>query len=227
MIRRAARHGSLGTFQTAPLAPLTALLARERGDGGGPVLPRPRADQRRDHVRLHARPVGSSTTPIRRSRRAPSAAPMRRCNGGAHGADERRPRGRRARLQPGAHALELPGLPARARARILTPFQPDIARVDSGQLPFAREEPSAAELDRAHYQALMDDPKYQPGWSMLRRLNRENVRLMLGVWGGPGQFTDDGTRRGQLLPSTSTLRRVRHVGRRLPRAASSTSPSGR
>ena len=35
---------------------------------------------------------------------------------------------------------------------------------------------------------------------MLRRLNRENVRLMLGVWGGPGQFNDDGTRRGALLP---------------------------
>src|SRR3954470_19358255 len=35
---------------------------------------------------------------------------------------------------------------------------------------------------------------------MLRRLNRENVHLMLGVWGGPGQFTDDGTRRGELLP---------------------------
>src|SRR6059058_5510476 len=46
----------------------------------------------------------------------------------------------------------------------------------------------------------MDDPTDGPGWSMLRRLNRENVRLMLGIWGGPGQFTDDGTRRGTLLP---------------------------
>jgi O-glycosyl hydrolase len=83
---------------------------------------------------------------------------------------------------------------------ILTAFQPDIARVDSGQLPFAPEDLSASELNRGVYQALMNDPKYQPGWSMLRRLNKENVRLMLGVWGGPGQFTDDGTRRGQLLP---------------------------
>ncbi len=83
---------------------------------------------------------------------------------------------------------------------ILTAFQPDIARVDSGQLPFAPEDLAAWQLNRGVYQSLMDDPKYQPGWSMLRRLNRENVRLMLGVWGGPGQFTDDGTRRGQLLP---------------------------
>jgi hypothetical protein len=83
---------------------------------------------------------------------------------------------------------------------LLSPFQPDIARVDSGQLPFVREDAPPHELGRDHYQALMDDPKYQPGWAMLRRLNRENVRLMLGVWGGPGQFTDDGTRRGTLLP---------------------------
>jgi O-glycosyl hydrolase len=83
---------------------------------------------------------------------------------------------------------------------ILTAFQPDIARVDSGQLPFAPEDLPVWQLNRTVYQSLMDDPKYQPSWSMLRRLNRENVRLMLGVWGGPGQFTDDGTRRGQLLP---------------------------
>src|SRR5262249_47433060 len=83
---------------------------------------------------------------------------------------------------------------------LLVPFQPDIARVDSGQLPFVREDAPVSALGRDHYQALMDDPKYQPGWTMLRRLNRENVRLMLGVWGGPGQFTDDGTRRGTLLP---------------------------
>ncbi|MFN8633302.1 MAG: hypothetical protein U0893_05550 [Chloroflexota bacterium] len=83
---------------------------------------------------------------------------------------------------------------------ILTPFQPDIARVDSGQLPFARESASPSELGREHYQAMMDDPKYQPGWAMLRRLNRQNVRLLLGVWGGPGQFTDDGTRLGTLQP---------------------------
>lgn len=83
---------------------------------------------------------------------------------------------------------------------VLTPFQPDIARVDSGQLPLVQESASLHEIGRDHYHAMMDDPKYQPGWAMLRRLNRENVRILLGVWGGPGQFTDDGTRRGTLLP---------------------------
>jgi O-glycosyl hydrolase len=84
---------------------------------------------------------------------------------------------------------------------LLTPFQPEVARVDSGQLPFAPENASIHQLGRDVYHAMMDDPKYQPGWSMLRRLNREGMRLMLGVWGGPGQFTDDGTRRGTLLPA--------------------------
>ena len=83
---------------------------------------------------------------------------------------------------------------------LLTPFQPEVARVDSGQLPFVREDAPLSELGREHYQQIMDDPKYAPSWAMLRRLNRENVRLMLGVWGGPGQFNDDGTRRGALLP---------------------------
>jgi O-glycosyl hydrolase len=83
---------------------------------------------------------------------------------------------------------------------LLTPFQPEVARVDSGQLPFVREDASLAEIGREHYHAMMDDPKYQPGWAMLRRLNQDEIRLMLGVWGGPGQLNDDGTRRGALLP---------------------------
>ncbi|MGE3268154.1 MAG: hypothetical protein AB7P40_05365 [Chloroflexota bacterium] len=83
---------------------------------------------------------------------------------------------------------------------LLTPFQPEVARVDSGQLPFVDEHAPVELLGRDHYRAHMDDPKYRPSWAMLRRLNRENVRLMLGVWGGPGQFNDDGTRRGALLP---------------------------
>ncbi len=83
---------------------------------------------------------------------------------------------------------------------LLTPFQPEVARVDSGQLPFVREDAPVSELGREHYQAIMDEPKYAPSWAMLRRLNRENVRLMLGIWGGPGQLNDDGTRRGALLP---------------------------
>jgi O-glycosyl hydrolase len=83
---------------------------------------------------------------------------------------------------------------------LLTPFQPDVARIDSGQLPFVAEDAPLSSLGWEMYQGLMDEPKYQPSWQMLRRLNGENVRLMLGVWGGPGQFNDDGTRRGQLLP---------------------------
>ncbi|MCC7370655.1 MAG: hypothetical protein IT306_19705 [Chloroflexi bacterium] len=84
--------------------------------------------------------------------------------------------------------------------QLLTPFQPEVARVDSGQLPFVQEDAPLAELGREHYQRLMDDPKYAPSWTMLRRLNGDGVRLMLGVWGGPGQLNDDGTRRGALLP---------------------------
>jgi O-glycosyl hydrolase len=83
---------------------------------------------------------------------------------------------------------------------LLVPFQPDIARVDSGQLPFVPEDAPVSALNWGVYQSMMDDPKYTPSWAMLRVLNRENVRILLGVWGGPGQFTDDGTRRGQLQP---------------------------
>jgi hypothetical protein len=85
-------------------------------------------------------------------------------------------------------------------AWLLQPFEPEVARVDTGQLPLAPEDLSADQLNWQIYQSIMDDPKYQPSWEMLRRLNSENVRLMLGVWGAPGAFTDDGTRRGRLLP---------------------------
>jgi hypothetical protein len=36
---------------------------------------------------------------------------------------------------------------------------------------------------------------------MVRKLDRAGARVVLGVWGGPEQFTDDATRRGVLLPS--------------------------
>ncbi|HZO31363.1 MAG TPA: hypothetical protein VFH48_35825 [Chloroflexota bacterium] len=88
---------------------------------------------------------------------------------------------------------------------LLTPFQPEVARVDSGQLPFVQEDATIDEIGRDHYHAMMDDPKYRPSWAMLRRLNRDNVKLMLGVWGGPGQLNDDGTRRGALLPENVDL----------------------
>jgi O-glycosyl hydrolase len=83
---------------------------------------------------------------------------------------------------------------------ILQPLQPEVARVNTGQLPLAPEGVPAEELGWDAYQQMMDDPKYLPSWEMLKRLNRDNVLLMLGVWGTPGAFTDDGTRRGQLLP---------------------------
>ncbi len=83
---------------------------------------------------------------------------------------------------------------------VLEPFQPEVARVDTGQLPLAPEHLSVDQLGWDVYQRVMDDEKYRPSWAMLKRLNRADVKLMLGVWGVPGQFTDDGTRRGQLLP---------------------------
>lgn len=83
---------------------------------------------------------------------------------------------------------------------VLQPFQPEIARVDAGQLPLAPEWIPAEDLHWGHYQEMMDDRKYQPSWDMLRRLDQAGVRLMLGVWGAPGAFNDDGTRRGRLLP---------------------------
>jgi hypothetical protein len=83
---------------------------------------------------------------------------------------------------------------------VLQAFEPELARVNTGQLPLAPEDLSADQLNWYVYQSVMDEPKYQPSWEMLRRLNRDNVRLMLGVWGLPGAFTDDGTRRGRLIP---------------------------
>jgi hypothetical protein len=86
------------------------------------------------------------------------------------------------------------------RRRILEPFRPSVARVDTGQLPLAPDGLSAEELTWEHYQNMMAEPRYQPSWEFIRRLNRANVLVMLGVWGAPGAFTHDGTRRGVLLP---------------------------
>jgi O-glycosyl hydrolase len=101
--------------------------------------------------------------------------------------------------------LEHAAWSCRAFRRILSPwileaFEPEVARVDTGQLPLAPEDLSAEELNWSVYQSVMDEPKYRPSWEMLRRLDQQNVRLMLGVWGMPGAFTDDGTRRGRLIP---------------------------
>lgn len=84
---------------------------------------------------------------------------------------------------------------------ILDPFNPAIARVDTGLLPAAPANLSADGLEPAVYDSVLSSPQYARSWEFMRELNRAGVRIVLGVWGGPAQFTDDGTRRGLLLPA--------------------------
>jgi O-glycosyl hydrolase len=86
------------------------------------------------------------------------------------------------------------------RSEILDSFMPAIARVDSGLLPAAPAELSAEALGPAVYESVLASAPYADSWSFFRTLNRAGVKIVLGVWGGPSQFTDDGTRRGVLLP---------------------------
>ncbi|HEX8966383.1 MAG TPA: glycosyl hydrolase [Chloroflexota bacterium] len=86
------------------------------------------------------------------------------------------------------------------RTEILEPFRPAIARVDTGLLPAAPPELPAASLRPDVYTSVLDSAPYANSWAFMRRLNRAGVKIVLGVWGGPDQFTDDGTRRGLLLP---------------------------
>lgn len=86
------------------------------------------------------------------------------------------------------------------RRRILEPFMPAVARVDSGQLPLAPEGVPAEQLGPDDYRAVISADWYRPGWELIRRLNQHNVKVLLGVWGAPGAFTDTGDRRGELLP---------------------------
>ena len=87
------------------------------------------------------------------------------------------------------------------RSEVLDAFKPAIARVDSGLLPAAPPELSAADLGPAVYESVLSSPAYASSWKFFHRLNREGVRIVLGVSGGPGQFTEDGTRLGRLLSS--------------------------
>jgi O-glycosyl hydrolase len=87
------------------------------------------------------------------------------------------------------------------RSEILDPFMPAIARVDSGLLPAAPADLPADELGPAVYQSMLSSAPYADSWRFFHRLNSAGVKIILGVWGGPAQFTDDGTRRGMLLPS--------------------------
>src|SRR5205823_13844633 len=70
-----------------------------------------------------------------------------------------------------------------------------------GLLPAAPAETPARDLGPAVYQSVLNSTAYASSWRFFQRLNRAGVRIVLGVWGGPAQFTDDGTRRGVLLPS--------------------------
>src|SRR5205085_809729 len=72
---------------------------------------------------------------------------------------------------------------------------------DSGLLPAAPAELRAHELGPAVYTSVLSSPQYADSWRMFKRLNRAGVRIILGVWGGPAQFTLDGTRRGTLNPA--------------------------
>jgi O-glycosyl hydrolase len=84
---------------------------------------------------------------------------------------------------------------------ILDPFRPALARVDTGLLPAAPPDVPAAQLGRQVYASVLASAPYSDSWAFLKRLNRAGVRIVLGVWGGPQQFTADGTRLGKLEPS--------------------------
>jgi O-glycosyl hydrolase len=100
------------------------------------------------------------------------------------------------------HALwSCPEFRTMFRSEILDPFMPAIARVDSGLLPAAPAELPAQELSPAVYESMLSSPPYADSWRFFQRLDRAGVKIVLGIWGGPEQFTDDGTRRGVLLPS--------------------------
>ena len=87
------------------------------------------------------------------------------------------------------------------RSEILDPFKPAIARVDTGLLPAAPADLPATELGPAVYQSVLASPPYADSWRFFHRLNQAGVKIVLGVWGGPAQFTDDGTRLGVLEPA--------------------------
>ena len=100
------------------------------------------------------------------------------------------------------HALwSCPAFRSLFRAQILDPFQPAIARVDSGLLPAAPPELPAPQLGPAVYDSVLSSAPYANSWAFFKRLNRAGVKVVLGVWGGPDQFTLDGTRRGLLNPA--------------------------
>jgi len=100
------------------------------------------------------------------------------------------------------HAVwSCPELRGLFQQEILDPFSPTLARVDTGLLPAAPPQVPAMELGRNVYTSVLASSPYVESWPFLRRLNQAGVRIVLGVWGGPEQFTADGTRLGVLEPS--------------------------
>ena len=87
------------------------------------------------------------------------------------------------------------------RSEILDPFKPAIARVDTGLLPAAPADLSASELGPSVYEAVLSSAPYADSWRFFHQLNRAGVKIVLGVWGGPAQFTEDGSRLGVLQPA--------------------------
>jgi len=99
------------------------------------------------------------------------------------------------------HALwSCPELRGLFQQDILDPFRPTLARVDTGLLPAAPPQVPAVELGRDAYTSVLASSPYVDSWAFLKRLNQAGVRIVLGVWGGPEQFTTDGTRLGVLEP---------------------------
>ncbi len=85
-------------------------------------------------------------------------------------------------------------------SEIAQPFAPAIARVDTGMLPAAPAELSADQLNPSVYESMLRSPVYDDSWTFMRHLDEQGTRIVLGVWGGPAQFTHDQTRLGRLLP---------------------------
>ncbi|GAC1321847.1 MAG: hypothetical protein NVSMB2_18880 [Chloroflexota bacterium] len=100
------------------------------------------------------------------------------------------------------HALwSCPDFRGLLATQILEPFKPTLVRIDSGMLPAAPPDVPAEALGPGVYVSVLSSPQYADSWLFFRQLNDANVRILLGVWGGPAQFTDDGTRLGVLDPS--------------------------
>jgi O-glycosyl hydrolase len=99
------------------------------------------------------------------------------------------------------HALwSCPQFQGLLQSEILDAFQPALARVDTGLLPAAPPSLPAASLGPSVYSSILSSSPYASSWSFLKRLNRVGLPVVLGVWGGPAQFTLENERLGDLEP---------------------------